>query len=73
MPSDMGAKQPFDERSVQKLLSQARILKSYAANLEAELTDLLSGVGAAPEDRKEINKQKFIKNFHKNLVVKNNP
>lgn len=70
---DMGARKPITEKSVEKLLSKVRIMKMNAANLEAELIDLLSGVGAAEVDQKEINKQKYIANFHKNLIIKNNP
>lgn len=73
MPSDMGAKKPITEQAVQKMLSKVRVMKMNAANLEAELIDLLSGVGATAVDRKEKNKQRFVENFHKNLIVKNNP
>ncbi|WDF45283.1 hypothetical protein PQ459_10280 [Chryseobacterium sp. KACC 21268] len=69
----MGAKKPITQKSVEKMLSKVRIMKMNAANLEAELIDLLSGVGAAEVDRKELDRQRFVANFHKNLVVKNNP
>lgn len=69
----MGAKKPITELAVQKMLSKVRIMKMNAANLEAELIDLLSGVGAAELDQKEKSKQRFVENFHKNLIVKNNP
>ena len=69
----MGIKKPITDKAVEKMLSKVRIMKMNAANLEAELIDLLSGVGAAELDQKEINNQKYVANFHKNLIVKNNP
>ena len=71
---DMGNKIILDERSARSILSQARTLKTYATNLEANVIAFLDGVGAVQEKPKSKKiqevEQRVQSKFYKTLKVK---
>jgi len=63
-----------DEKDLTQILSQARIMKTYATNLEANVVAFLGGVGAAKVKPKKAKFDQVAKTvqskFHKTLKVK---
>lgn len=63
-----------NEKDLKQILSQARIMKTYATNLEANVVAFLGGVGAAKEKPKSKKldqvARKVQSKFHKTLRVK---